>query len=331
MIMELTKQEIPIILMSDSLKLPGYWEEENLKVKLVKRKSVKSFYYAKTSKYIFHTHGFIFSESITSEQIVISLWHGMPLKKIGVEIGNQMPKSTFSLTSSSSKSYLMKRAYSTSMKMPIFLNFGLPRLDLLGNASRERTVSRNKIIWMPTYRNSVVGEIRDDGLVNDLGLGMTISELTQLDEFLFKNQISFELLLHPMSGAKLPVELTAIKLSSFDRKSQSLYRYINNFDALVTDYSSVSIDFLVTGKPLYIFAPDFMIYEKSRGFFGDFEKLLGLQVSKDIEGLIKELKKEFYDFPRLAKIANEWHDYKQDDRAEKIWQHVSNEMLTQPS
>ena len=328
MILELTKQSIPTILISDSPRMPNYWKEENLQVKLVKRKSIKSFFYAKTSKYIFHTHGFIFSESVSNEQVVTSLWHGIPLKKIGVEIGNEMPNSTFGLISSTSKSFLMERAYSNLKRKPEFINFGLPRLDLLENTNQEGKVRGNNFVWMPTYRSSVVGEIRDDGFVNDLGLGMTISQLMQLDALFLKRGISVELVLHPMSGATVPVELSAIRLSSFDRKVKSLYRYINSFDALITDYSSVSIDFLVTGKPLYIFAPDFEEYEKSRGFFDNFEILLGIRVSKDTASLMIELDKETYDFQRLEKALKNWHDYNRNDRSRKIWQHISKGSLT---
>ena len=328
MILELTKQSIPTFLISDSRQIPNHWREENLRVNLIKRKSVQSFFYAKTSKYIFHTHGFIFSESISREQVVINLWHGIPLKKIGIEIGNEMPNSTFSLVSSTSKSFVMDRAYSNLKRKPAFINFGLPRLDLLKPINPVSKIHRSKIIWMPTYRNSVIGEIRADGFVNDLGLGMTISQLIQLDKFFLETGISVELLLHPMSGGTVPDNLAAIHLSSFDRKSQSLYRYINNFDALMTDYSSISIDYLVTGKPLYIFAPDFNLYEKSRGLFGDLETLLGIQVLKDIDSLMKEISTDNYDFLRLARALNDWHDYRQNDRASKIWQHILGESIS---
>jgi CDP-glycerol glycerophosphotransferase (TagB/SpsB family) len=327
MILELTKQSIPTFLISESLTVPNHWIEENLNVKLIKRNSVRSFFYAKTSKYIFHTHGFIFSESISRKQVVIGLWHGIPLKKIGIEIGNKMPNSTFSLISSSSKAFLMERAYSKLEKKPIFINFGLPRLDLLKTMNQESKIRDGKLLWMPTYRNSIIGEIRADGFVNDLGLGMNNPELILLDKFFLDKGIYVELLLHPMSGASVPDELSAIHLSSFDRKSQSLYRFINNFDGLITDYSSIAIDFLVTKKPLYIFTPDYEIYEKSRGFFGDFEKLLGINVSKNIAGLMKELNKESYDFTRLEKALTDWHDYHQNDRAEKIWQQISEYIL----
>lgn len=323
MILELTKQSVPVVLLSDSLEMPVHWKKENLLIKIIKRNSAISFFYAKTSKYIFHTHGFIFSESTSHKQIVISLWHGIPLKKIGKELGNEMPRSKFGLVSSVSTSFLMKRAYSTPKKMPLLLNYGLPRLDLLENGNQGNRETGTRFIWMPTYRNSVIGEIRDDGLVGDLGLGMPISQLSKLDEYFFSSGISVEILLHPMSGATIPTELSAIHVSNFDRNSESLYRHLNNFDALITDYSSVSIDFLVTGKPIYILAPDFELYEKTRGFFEDFETLLGIRVSKNIDDFIAELDKGIYDFQRLEKALNKWHDYKKNDRARKIWESVS--------
>lgn len=323
MILELTKQSIPVFLISDRYQIPNHWREETLRVKLIKPQSLMSFFYAKTSKYIFHTHGFIFSESISREQVVVNLWHGIPLKKIGIEVGFEMPNSTFSLITSTSKSFLMERAYSNEKKKPVFINFGLPRLDLLKSISQSDKVCRNKIIWMPTHRDVVISEIPTNGFVNNLWLGMTISQLMQLDKSFLERGISVELLLHPMFGGTVPVDLSAIYPSSFDRNSQSLYRYINNFDALMTDYSSISIDYLVTRKPLYIFAPDLESYEKSRGLFGDLEALLGIQVLKDIDSLMKEIDTDNYDFLRLERALNDWHDYRQNDRASKIWQRIS--------
>ena len=38
-------------------------------------------------------------------------------------------------------------------------------------------------------------------------------------------------------------------------------------DAVVTDYSSAVFDFLLTGKPAFIYAPDYQRYEKMRGLY----------------------------------------------------------------
>ena len=323
MILELTKQSIPIFLISDSNQMPNHWREETLGVKLIKSQSLLSFFYAKTSKYIFHTHGFIFSESISREQVVVNLWHGIPLKKIGIEVGHEMPNSTFSLITSTSKSFLMERTYSNLKKKPVFINFGLPRLDLLKPISQSSKVHPKKIIWAPTHRDESISEILTNRFVNNIWLGMTMSQLIQLDKFFLDRGISVELLLHPMFRGTVPVDLSAIYPSPFDRNSQSLYRYINNFDALMTDFSSISIDYLVTRKPLYIFAPGLESYEKSRGLFGDLETLLGIQVLKDVDSLMKEMDTDNYDFLRLEKALNDWHDYRQNDRASKIWQRIS--------
>ena len=322
MILELQKDAIPIILVCDNFDIPTHWSEENIKLTLVKRNSLKSLYHAKRSQYIFHTHGFSLTESISRKQKVTSLWHGIPLKRIGQEIGNKMPQSTFGLVTSSATSFLMKRAYSESQNLPIFLNFGLPRLDLLRNNITKEPYSLVNFIWMPTYRKSVVGEIREDGFVNDLGIGMTADQLQVLDKGLQTRGISVELLLHPMSGSKIPLELTSIKLSQLDRKKESLYRYINKFDALITDYSSISVDYLITQKPLYILAPDYEEYAASRGLFDELENLLGLTIFKNVEDFLQVLDLKHDPVQELKGAFLKWHDYQGDERARNIWKAV---------
>lgn len=45
-----------------------------------------------------------------------------------------------------------------------------------------------------------------------------------------------------------------------------LYEVLAHVDLLITDTSSVCIDFLVTRKPQILFFPDFEAYKRSRGF-----------------------------------------------------------------
>src|SRR5690606_27624021 len=43
------------------------------------------------------------------------------------------------------------------------------------------------------------------------------------------------------------------------------------FDGVITDYSSVALDFSITGRPVLWFAPDLHEYERSRGLYEPYE------------------------------------------------------------
>lgn len=44
-------------------------------------------------------------------------------------------------------------------------------------------------------------------------------------------------------------------------------------DLLISDYSSVTNEFMAFGKPYVLFAPDLTVYEKQRGFYVEYDKL----------------------------------------------------------
>ena len=56
-------------------------------------------------------------------------------------------------------------------------------------------------------------------------------------------------------------------------------------DVLITDYSSIFIDFLATGRPVLFYAPDIAEYESSRGFYLPFEDWPG-PVCREIDELV---------------------------------------------
>ena len=60
-------------------------------------------------------------------------------------------------------------------------------------------------------------------------------------------------------------------------------------DVLVTDYSSIFIDFLATGRPVLFFAPDIAEYEATRGLYLPSAQWPG-PVSRDLDQLVADIK-----------------------------------------
>jgi hypothetical protein len=122
-----------------------------------------------------------------------------------------------------------------------------------------------------------------------------------------------------MANANIPTGLRAIKKSDFTREEGSLYCYLNKFDGLISDYSSISIDFLVTQKPIYLLAVDYVEYNNSRGLYGELEVLLGLPVFKTIDEFLDALKQPRQDMTHLKLALKKWHDYTGMERSQHIW------------
>lgn len=321
MAMVLSKAKIPmVVLYQGTKKVPAHWLSEKLDLKLVRKNSVQSIYHSKISKYVFYTHGHIFSESKSKEQQIVNLWHGIPLKKIGFAIGNKMPTSDYILTTSRETAFLMEQTYSPTEVIPKILHYGLPRLDLLESKPSKRHATN--FVWMPTFRGSKFDSNTRDGYVDSIGIGMTEASLRKLDGGLAQLGLNVEIILHPIANANIPTGLRAIKKSDFKGSEVSLYRYLNKFDALISDYSSISVDFLVTEKPIYLLALDYFEYNNSRGLFGNLELLLGLPVYKTIEEFLDVLQQPWEEMTELKLALTKWHDYRGMERSRHIWDRV---------
>ena len=62
-------------------------------------------------------------------------------------------------------------------------------------------------------------------------------------------------------------------------ESIDIYPHLARFDALVSDYSSVALDYAVLHRPLIHFVYDRDAYERNRGFYFDLDEILpGIQV-----------------------------------------------------
>ena len=61
-------------------------------------------------------------------------------------------------------------------------------------------------------------------------------------------------------------------------------------DGLITDYSSIVHDFVVTGKPVYLHAPDVDQYRESvRELYVDYEAWAPGPISRDTDELVENL------------------------------------------
>lgn len=284
---------------------------------VIKKKSIKGFFYFLRAKYLITTHGYFGGVSRIRGQRHINLWHGMPLKTIGR--GMRQQSSTgfgidTDLTIATSRLFRDVISFAFGVKKNQVKITGLPRNDLLlekGHGLHKLGVINkyNKVImWLPTYRKSVVGDIRCDGDANGLGLKeILLNDFDHLNSILKKNNYLLLIKPHPMdelSKKKLPSSENIITLN--DRKlgkmNIPLYSLLADTSVLITDYSSVYIDYLITGNPIAFVFNDFNKYENSRGFvFKD--------VKSKLPGEIIENKQDFFNYiDNIDSFEGKWKE-----------------------
>lgn len=238
----------------------------------------------------FHTHGvFAFARTDHGRHIV-SMWHGMMIKAVGrlneVTASEQIPHGTTHLATSETFRYLMATAFDVEPGRVLVTT--LPRTDALlaetplGPTSAEiRSVlglhqDRTPILWMPTYRSAsnaqfVIAsnrkevEERPRTFLDDLPPGL----LSALDESCGRHRCQIVVKLHPLDTLNhrpLEQDLDNIRFVTSDEFGASglqLYDVLADCGGLMSDVSSVVIDFVPTGRPIGLVAMPFETYERN--------------------------------------------------------------------
>ena len=164
-----------------------------------------------------------------------------------------------------------------------FIDLGFPRNDDLFCKNKSITnLFKDKsykkvILWLPTYRQRE-NKTSNLNMKNTFNLGIPIiydiASLKDLNDSLKNLNILLVLKPHPAQ------DLSVIKtenLSNFiiltdedlTNNNINLYEFLGQTDALITDYSSVYYDYLLTDKPIAITTDDLEEYKKVFDFAYD--------------------------------------------------------------
>ena len=226
-----------------------------------KRTSLSGIRATATAEYVFHTHGIYRFARKRRGQTIVNLWHGMPLKTIGTFDPNvrRLPIGDVAIATSVFFRKLIAQAF--DMPETAVLVSGQPRNDLLVRSASLR--EPDIILWMPTYRASNVGDVRQDSLFNAAVMMQTLREI---DAGLEGKGARLVLKLHPMDvlNVQLQGDFRNVQVLRQGDPQPPLPDLMASSRALITDYSSAAIDYAVLGRPLGYFCPDRADYV--RGF-----------------------------------------------------------------
>lgn len=230
----------------------------------------------KVSRYhiIITSHGF---RKLKPEQVLIDLWHGIPLKAMGFmendeRIYDPEPFNTdYLITNSKLDSMLM--AACTHIPFSKHHILGSPRTDYLLNPGKNKIKELEKydkvIIYMPTFRQGY--RKRTEGKISDGLFPFDDFEENEWIQYLQDHNYLLIVKLHPleekyvikkMAGHPNIWVLSTETLLDLD---MDLYELLPHTDLLITDYSSVYIDYLLLDQPMIFLQHDLQEYRQTRG------------------------------------------------------------------
>lgn len=241
--------------------------------------SISGVFYFCRARFVFCTHGLYSFLDLRQGLKIVNLWHGMPLKTIGCldpQSGGVNPtKADYLIATSPMFQEIMSKAFN-DMPLERVLLTGQPRNDLLFEPTdffTNRGIDTSKYksigIWLPTYKQSFVGDVRQDGVFNANGISfLSLEDLFNLDKFLVQTNNLLIVKLHPMDvlqNYEFPLFDNLIIIKQKDFKEQ-LYPLLGACSYLLTDYSSVWVDYCILKRPIGFVMNDVEEYRNSRGF-----------------------------------------------------------------
>lgn len=236
----------------------------------------------------------------SKKQFSFCLQHGMPLKRsngsycIHDDCDNCLCVSEF-FADNFSEDFKISKDKMVFMGFPRndYLFSSRDVLGELGFSGYDKVIA-----WLPTYRKHTAASSRGFN-IETTGTGIpainTDDEIKKVDAWLRENNILLVLKPHPVQkiSPSLAGELTNFKIIDNNYLSDNgvqLYEFLGKTDALVTDYSSVYYDYLLTDKPIGLTVDDLEEYIKARGFvYDDVREILKGEHIESTDGLISFL------------------------------------------
>jgi len=237
----------------------------------------------------------------------VEIWHGFPIKSIGLfEANSKDDYSGLNARVSAFVSYSDLYTYTMSSLFNIDLDkfrvIGVPRNDAFFHGKSkgvEEFLSHNGIgecdeyiVWMPTFRARNGKDVVDGSfpLVN-------FEDVLRVVEVCRDSGIKIILKLHPVDvDGEFLGELENDWVSVvFDHSLKDFgidfYDILVGSKCLITDYSSVAYDYLLSMKPIIFYQPDFDSYKESRSFcFSDLSLFFPGPRSFNINDLLKDIR-----------------------------------------
>lgn len=269
-------------------------------IETIDKKSLKGIYTFLSAKYVFSTHGYFPGVKSGNGQVQVNLWHGCGYKSI--MDSDRIYRGDINTVTGSIYVPIHEKVF--DMKPGTVYPTGLPRNDLMF-ADRavmpKLRINKKKYkkiyIWMPTYRKANEGHKEVDGKVDAFTIStMTHGELDLLNRTLKLLDILLIVKPHPMDAkafdnVKGYTNIKTIMNGELDNAGVQLYEFMAETDALLSDYSSVVIDYLMLQKPVVMVMSDIYEYENSRGFvFENIKDYLPGPIITNTTGLINYFK-----------------------------------------
>ena len=242
---------------------------ETHRIVRVRKTSLRAHLLALTAEATFYTHGLFNAVAPADSRLVVNLWHGD---------GPKLAKDTHLFRStvvvSGTALWGSQRAQRFGVPPGNVAVVGNPRNDQLTVGSRSEVLrrlgldpDRRMILWLPTFRTGAA----DHGRVwSDAGNLSGRAEVAELVEALSRaagdHAIQLVVKPHPMDADSYAAfDIDVLRHDRLLTAGVPFYALLGAADAIISDVSSVWVDYLTLDRPVGFYIPDLEALQSGRG------------------------------------------------------------------
>jgi CDP-glycerol glycerophosphotransferase (TagB/SpsB family) len=292
----------------------------------------------------------------TSGAFLVQLWHGIPLKRIGLDSAatTQVPdvpgasvlrrviallyrataqRITLMPAAADRSRGRLESAFALGDSRVIVT--GEPRVDLLsaGDAGERRVAASalledvtrvlpkgaRTVLYAPTWRDGA-----DDPAIP------SADDWVRLIALLERQNAVLFVRSHPLGagGYQPPLPSARVRMLG-SNLLPDVTPALPGIDALVTDYSSLAYDVGLLGMPVVYLAPDAEEYARTRGFYGRFEDVAGADAAADWPDAITQLETLLGDESAFAErsalsstLSAQMHAYRDGQNSARVYRAI---------
>lgn len=231
------------------------------------------------AKFLFFTDAYGFARNCRADQVRVQLWHGCGFK---TRVNFVRCEKRYDYTTVISDLYGEIHQDVYGLRPDQMLVTGYAKQDWLFQPledDRKKRLNIPKaqkyIYWLPTFRTGggSLSYLSEEQRLSETGLPILDSKekMEQLNDFLVQKDMAVIIKLHPFQdreriGSIQYSHIMLLENETLFEEDIPLNRLMADADALISDYSSVAVDYMLLDRPIAFTLDDVDEYEATRGF-----------------------------------------------------------------
>ncbi len=330
-------------------------EAAALGIPTVRRDGLAGFWRTARARVVVVTHGFgDVNRYATQGALIVQLWHGIPLKRIGLDspatVRAPLPalrrivKMLYRATQRRiavipAASHLVRGRLESAFSLgdPQVPVTGEPRVDVLSTGTREErtTLAKNRlqevvgdlgdrrvVLYAPTWRDGA-----DDPAVP------SADDWRAIHATLERHDAVLLIRSHPLGAGDYRAGLgTRVRMLSSDLVND-VTPLLPAVSVLVTDYSSLVFDAALVPLPVVFLAPDAEDYARERGFYGRYDDVTAGSEARTWADAARQLSDVLGDagerekrLTRARDLDEAVHAFRDGRNTERVYSHIRARM-----